>query len=179
MAQIFTRNADDGWSVTPLTAKAVELSGATPVEIANVSTDVKHSHSLPEIHLSESAGKEVWALLIPAEFQIWVNGRRVSQIRILRHRDSIWSPGSDAVFFSTEKLAKVEVYPGHSERLDCPRCKLPIREGHEIVVCPGCSTAHHMLPAEDLPCWTYNATCSACSYSSDMSDDLRWVPEIA
>ena len=181
MAQIFSLDPTGSWSVTPVPTEPVQLAGIHPVDMRPLSEGVVNDSRHPEIHRGEYAGKAVWVLLIPAQFSIWVNGRRTGHIRVLRHRDSIWWPGADAAFFSTEKLAKVEIYPGHSERLDCPRCKKPILEGNQIVVCHGCSTIHHMEPDPPLRlnCWTYSDHCGACPYSSDMSGGLRWVPEVA
>ena len=38
-------------------------------------------------------------------------------------------------------------------------------------------TNYHMTI--ELHCWDYGPHCCGCTYSTDMSDELRWVPEAA
>ena len=81
-------------------------------------------------------------------------------MRVLRDRDEILLPGiprndgeqadvADAepqrLFFSTERLAVVEPFPGGAKAVFCSRCKQVIDSGHRAVRCPSgrCGLWHH------------------------------------
>jgi len=79
------------------------------------------------------------------------------------------------MFFSTERLATTEAYPGSPSRAFCPRCTQVIAVGEQAVRCPGCGLWHH--GTEQLPCWTYGECCAVCSQPTGVDAGFQWTPE--
>jgi hypothetical protein len=168
---------NDDWAIVNLDgdAKAVVLDGdaANPIRVRCSSSDAG-----PVLILG--AGRETeqktWVLLAREKAEVRVNGTRVlGGLRVLRDRDEI-AVGGSRLYFSTERLARVEPFAGPEERVvACPRCKQPMEPGTPSVCCPGCGLWHHQT--EDLPCWTYSAVCSMCSQKTDLDAGFGWTPE--
>jgi hypothetical protein len=79
------------------------------------------------------------------------------------------------VFYSTERLALVEEFPGANAPAYCPRCKQAIASGHPAVKCPGCGVYYHQ--SNELPCWTYTDVCALCPQSTALDAGYQWSPE--
>ena len=103
-------------------------------------------------------------------------------IRVLSHRDEIFLTGGASDFpsrfyFSTERLAHVEPFPGTDGSAICGRCKQPIERGDLAVRCPSanCGIWHHQT--EHLGCWTYSDHCALCPTPTALDSGFRWTPE--
>ena len=122
-----------------------------------------------------ATGNDAWVLLAAPSLGVRVNGRPVvAGIRVLRDHDEIVLGGSRC-FFSTERLARIESFPGADAAVICPRCKRPIQPATPAVRCPGCGTWHHQ--SDDLTCWSYTPTCALCEHVSALDAGFRWQPE--
>jgi hypothetical protein len=125
---------------------------------------------------SADAAAEDWALLAGPASTVRINGRRVDAgIAVLRDRDEIRVAASAPLFFSSERLASVSLFPDDGTRGFCPRCKQAIAAGSNAVRCPGCGIWHHA--SEELPCWTYAERCAACPQPTALDHGFRWTPE--
>ena len=127
--------------------------------------------------LAGASAQERWVLL--GDESIRVNGVPLaSGIRVLEHRDEIHVGENPPVYFSTERPAVIEAFPGAERPIRCPRCRLEIRPGDLAVRCGRCGIWHH--ENEEYPCWTYPEaeTCAACQVQPTTLDDrLSWFPE--
>jgi len=126
--------------------------------------------------------EEEWVLLAPFQARVWVNGTPLALgIRVLRERDEIQvqedgAPGRRRRFyFSTERRAAVEPYPGTDTSARCARCKRPIVKDTPAVRCPQCGAWHHQ--AGQWLCWTYDRKCAFCKQPTDTGTGFRWTPE--
>ena len=126
--------------------------------------------------LRHSASSDRWVLLAPRGSGVHVNGATApTGIRVLRDRDSIQLVSGRPIYFSTERLARVEPGPGSDRPIFCARCKTEIGVGHPAVSCPQCRAWHHQ--ATDLSCWTYAARCTACDQPTALDAGYRGCPE--
>jgi hypothetical protein len=178
MAHFWTHTTEHEWTIMPLDGDAAwTLTGQhdQPVCAGHVTNNSQSSVLLTSALLP---GKdETWILLAPPQQAVRVNGERVLLgICVLRDKDEIRVPGGVSLFFSTEKLARVELFPGiNGQRFFCPRCKQEIPLTSPAVRCPQCNVWHHQ--SEDLPCWSYSDHCALCDQSSALDADYRWTPE--
>ena len=119
-----------------------------------------------------AAGAE-WVLLArPGE--VAVNGAPVlSGVRVLRDRDELVLRGGAQFFFSTERLAAIEPFPG-AKAIPCPRCREPIEPGTSAVRCPLCTLWMH--ENEKRKCWTYAPKCH-CPQPTALDAGFAWSPE--
>jgi hypothetical protein len=99
----------------------------------------------------------------------------IGGLRTLSDQDEISCPAAGALFYSTERLARVEPLPALGYEVSCPRCRQPIASGSAAVRCPGCEVWHH--GSEELPCWTYAPTCALCQQQTAADTGYRWTPE--
>jgi hypothetical protein len=119
------------------------------------------------------AAAEFWVLVGPPD--VTVNGLPLlAGLRVLRDRDEVCA-GGHQVFFSTERLARVEPFPGAAQPIYCARCKDVIERGADAVRCPDCGLWCHQTA--DTPCWTYGETCALCPQPTDLDASYRWTPE--
>jgi len=115
-----------------------------------------------------------WLLLAARAARVRVNGELLGLgCRVLRDRDEVVF-GKSRSYFSTEKLACVEAFPGAAEKVFCVRCKQPIESGSPAVQCPGCQRWYH--ESIDLPCWTYGEVCGLCPHPTALDAGFRWEP---
>ncbi|HLG05507.1 MAG TPA: hypothetical protein VI383_05090 [Gemmatimonadales bacterium] len=125
---------------------------------------------------SAPSGRPEWHLLARDDSGITVNGLPLfSGVRTLLDRDEIGVPGLGPLFFSTERLARVEPLPAAGPEIHCPRCRQPVAPGTPAVRCPSCEVWHHS--SEELPCWTYAETCALCRQSTAFDTGYQWTPE--
>jgi hypothetical protein len=128
-------------------------------------------------------GADVFALLTPAEaqHQVRINGSPVlAGIRILQDRDEVvvrnCEGGSHRLYFSDEKIARIEQLKEQDHTVSCARCTKQINPGDQTVTCPACNAVHHQ--SDELKCWTYADKCanSMCYQHTEITSDFRWVP---
>lgn len=169
MAHLWIRQTD-GWAILPLERATLTLE------------DVRRVARPDAIGTDRAAlcrtrqGREEWHLVAASGSTIAVNGLPLSAgLRTLLDRDEIRAPGLGRVYFSAERLANVEPLPDLAHDASCPRCRQRIEPGAFAVCCPGCDLWHHQ--SEDLPCWTYAATCAMCQQSTAAHAGFRWMPE--
>lgn len=175
-ASILFWSDHDEWERAALDGDAFVLSrdARTAVRIDGEGQD----EAAPRLHRCDGEGSGAWALITPPGTDVWINGRRASAIHALRHRDAIWLPGAAPVYFSTERPVRVEPFPGSEHTTCCVRCKTPIATGQPACRCPGCNLWHHEDEANELRCWSYDATCAGCrSFATDLDGSLRWLPD--
>ena len=120
-------------------------------------------------------GSPVWALVVPRNSEVRVNGRAVfAGLRALADRDEIRA-GGQVHYFSTETLAGVEAFPGAERPVYCGRCRQQIEMGTPAVRCPGCGIWYN--ESAELPCWTYSEKCTFCGHSTALDAGFSWTPE--
>ena len=174
MANLWNLEDDDRWTPTALHSVAI-LDGGTInfVERSRVAALSGEVLLLPSAFNTQAAK---WMLFAPAGSSVRVNDAPLDNgIRILADRDAIRVASLPAMYFSTEQLARIELYSG-DENVYCPRDKTLISEGDPAVCCPRCGVWHHEL--EDKGCWTYSGTCALCDQSTDLdAARFRWTPE--
>jgi len=130
----------------------------------------------------QSTDKGVGLLARPGA-RVLVNGQPVlGGFRVLEHKDEILV-GRTRLFFSSEATpAVVGFRPAVGARPStCPVCRGLIKEGEEIVQCPGCSRRFHQVePAEGRKarkCWTFADKCKICNHPTSLSGEPVWRPE--
>jgi len=169
--------AGASWVVMPITGDSQPLPGmeSQPEELTR-----KGKRDAAGATLMRTGGPddERWAILGPASVQ--VNGvPLLGGIRILNDRDEIRACDGAPFYFSTERLAKVEPFPGTGRRTFCARCKTEIAVGTPAVRCPGCGMWCHQSEADGLLCWQYpgTSTCPLCDFPNALDGTYRWSPE--
>ena len=179
MAHLWVRETSGDWAAALLRNNAMALTGdaESPLKVRSDAAVL----GAPIVLLScPGAEKETWVLIATTVVRVCVNGRPLlTGLRALRDRDEIRVDGSEPVFFSSERLAHVEPYPGGSASAHCPRCKLELIRDSPAVKCPSCAVWYHQDPdpPRELPCWLYSPTCPMCSQSTDLESGFRWTPE--
>jgi hypothetical protein len=119
--------------------------------------------------------KEMWALIAGPETAARVNANlAVAGIAVLSDRDEIQVGGRPAIYFSTERLARVEEFREEGN-VCCGRCRQPIRKGDPAVRCPGCGIWYNQ--SAQFPCWTYAERCAFCSQFTALDAGFNWSPE--
>ena len=122
-----------------------------------------------------ATGDGGWVLLARPLNSVRVNGRPVvAGLRVLRDRDEIVAGGARA-FFSTERLTRVEAFPGGEGAVFCARCRQQMETETPAVRCPGCGSWCHQR--DDLGCWLYAPACPLCDQATPLDAGYRWQPE--
>ena len=133
----------------------------------------------PVIHPHESpTGSTIWVLLAPHSSEVQHNDNPLETgVRVLADRDAIRVRGYGPLYFSSERLAEVQPFPGAPDTY-CPRCKLLIDEGDDAVRCVQCDLWHHESHRDEKRrCWTYSKTCSLCDQPTELDNpEFRWTP---
>ena len=126
---------------------------------------------------------ESWVLQTGGASAVRVNGSPLHMgLRVLQDRDEIALGHSMRLFFSTEREAKIEPFPGAEHPVYCARCKHEIIKGTPAVRCPRCDswTEEITEPSEAHPngrrCWSVIETCPMCDYPTTASG-FQWTPE--
>lgn len=122
---------------------------------------------------------EGWVIVFASAATAAANGLPTGGVRVLAHGDEIvYSTGQNSVrlIYSAERLARVGSYrpPQGGAKVYCGRCKEPIADGCDSVVCPQCGVAYHATT--QFPCWTYGPRCNCCGQSTDLAAGLNWSP---
>jgi hypothetical protein len=168
-------NAD--WVVAVLEEEIYRLTGDVHRPIASGQQDGARA---PAYILRHDGGPdgERWVLYSSPRGGVRVNATRLGLgMRLLRDRDEV-RLGRSRLIFSTERLARVEPFPGLGREVLCPRCKLPIDVGTPAVQCPNarCGLWFHQDVEHDLPCWTYAPTCASCEQPTSLEAGFAWTP---
>jgi hypothetical protein len=176
VAHLWLRDDADTWAVLPLEGAKVELADI-PVPLGRAlgaSSDAPLSPLL--VRTSEGTRPE-WALVASASSGVSIDGVPLrTGLRVLADRTEVHIAGAGSVFFSEERLPRVEVPASLGQAGRCPRCDQPIEVGTPLVRCPKCDVAHHQ--SDELPCWTYhNSGCALCSRPTDLDAGFQWTPE--
>jgi len=173
MAHLWNMEDAGSWVATPV-GDALALAGqaATIVDASHAAVAALERVVLRRL----TNPPDTWALLCAPGSDVLVNGVPVPLgLTVLSDRDEVRVPGQRVRFFSTERLARVEIFAETAADGFCPRCKQTIERGTPAVRCPGCGLWHHA--SNDLPCWTYAPTCAACSQETALDAGFRWTPE--
>jgi hypothetical protein len=181
MAILWLNSDGNDWVASELSCAAritgsrVEPLQADPPAQIDSSEPARDVLLLPE-HSDRPATK--WILLAPIGAGICVNETRFDTgIRVLADRDAIRWPGTSTIYFSTERLARIEAYPG-AEPVACARCKLEITHGEQSVCCPTCGVWMHERLTDGRTCFTYSDKCALCDQSTELdTPEYRWRPE--
>jgi len=177
MAQMwFLESCEDGgagpaapeWAPFPLEAAACRILDGRPVR----APATRGCRAASALLLRGQGDTEAWLLVGPETSR--VNGLPLlAGIRILQDRDELLLGGRRA-FFSGERLAVVEPFPGADRPIFCPRCKQVLQPHSPAVQCPQCRVWHH---SGELQCWAYTNRCALCDQPTDLSAGFRWTPE--
>src|SRR5262249_13722566 len=130
-----------GWKVAPVEQDNLVLDRAADGQVCVHPGTEGTSAAVRILHQRALEG-ESWVLL--SSSGIRVNGLPLTLgVRVLADRDEVLLGGTGRVFFSTERLARVEPFPGSERPVFCPRCRQPIDGGCAAVKCPQCGVTHH------------------------------------
>ncbi len=178
MCRVFVPK-NEGFEVQPLAADRyrVTVTGGGEPSVVSLG-DAAPSRTetlLLRIPGCADGAASAWAVLAGRTARVAVNGESLALgVAVLRHRDELRIEGAGPLYFSDERLARVEP----CDREDgprCPRCAQPIPCGDLAVRCPGCGVLHHQLPQR--PCWTHLPRCALCDVPTSLEGDLSWTPE--
>jgi hypothetical protein len=182
-------NAEDAWAAVELAQSAFVIVPGAAVPLCAIDETASLESPLLIQDSRDSAGDR-WLLLVRNGTGVLVNGDRVELgVRSLRDRDELLvlpkrssTSGSNAalehlpLYFSTERLPRVEAFAAGPRPVICARCHGSITEGN-VVRCPNprCRQYHHQADAQ--PCWAHLETCAAvgCGWPTHMTQ-YRWVP---
>lgn len=178
MAHLWLRAPDSvHWEPAPLTFGQDKGDETAAARVQGSAGGAPSRALVPDIRRIEIAGRERWLLLASGDQDARVNGRPVhAGLCEIDDRDEIRLGGETAFYFSTERLASAEPLAASGRPIFCQRCKLEVEAGRLAVRCPSCGAAHHQCA--DLPCWSYDGTCSACPQPTAMDAGFRWSPEV-
>ena len=169
MAQLWIRDAG-GWAVAPLDGTRLAMAGLPGA------APIRGAAGRAMLLRPGADDRGDWHLLAAPASGIAVNGLPLSAgLRVLADRDELQVPGSGTLYFSTERLARIEPLPALSHEVPCPRCRQPIATGTPAVRCPGCEVWHHGV--NEPSCWSYAPTCALCEHSTAADAGFTWTPE--
>jgi hypothetical protein len=170
MAHLWARTESRDWEPVKFEGDVLVLfSGAEAVAGLETDAAVVSRRSMP-------GGREAWVLLSPPSVDLRLNGAPLhTGIRVLEDRDAIQLSDGSPTYFSSERLAQVEPFPGSPGPVYCPRCKTEIEGGTPAVRCPGCDSWHHQ--SETFGCWLYAERCALCDHPTALDAGFRWSPE--
>jgi hypothetical protein len=156
----WTGHGEPEWVVQPLAGKwAVPLPAARTAAL---------------LLCSRAAAGESWLIMNVVPAGVALNGAPLrTGIRTLADRDEIRIAGLGRVFYSSERLAQVQPFPGADRRVDCSRCVQEMLPGTPAVCCPRCERWMHM--STELPCWSYAETC-LCPQPTTLNAGYQWTP---
>lgn len=174
MAHLWMQEATGGWVIVPLESDPLALDGMPPRRL-QASRLAPEARGGAFVMPFEQDGMERWALVDDGG-RVRINGHPpAAGLRILEDRDEIRIAAGATAFFSSEKAARVEPFPGAERPVHCPRCKLAIDPGAPAVGCPRCAIWHHQ--SDRYPCWTYAERCALCDQETALDAGFRFSPE--
>ncbi len=181
MSHIWVRDQENEWAILRLDCDALALDHSPPrplpAEEAVASARAGDRAILIRLSGRRDAGDDRrWALLASGRSRVRINGLPpIAGLRILDDRDEIAVTGPGTIYFSTERQARVEPFPGGDEPAHCPRCKLAMEAGSPAIRCPRCDTWHHQSSV--YPCYTYTDSCALCDQPTAVDAGFRFTPE--
>lgn len=125
------------------------------------------------------ARAERWFAVLGQDVPLLVNGLPVrTGLVALSDRDLLSFAGdSRELAFGTRRDARIERFDGVADTY-CPRCKLVLEAGQQVVACPECGAVHHQDEQAELPCWTYAQSCVHCDCPTDLDAPATlWTPD--
>lgn len=176
MGHTWEKDDVGGWVDHPLEAEMVALGQEGPIPL-QVDEQLGCVSGPVLMRSLDSSNEERWLILCVPGSRARVNETPIPVgARLLKDRDAITFSGRHTVFFSSERLAQVEPYPGTTDDTCCIRCKLPLDPGAPVVRCPNpeCGFFHH--ESVQHPCWTYADGCAACGHPTDLDAGFQWSP---
>jgi hypothetical protein len=184
MAHLWIRDDEQNWTAHALDGHDFDLVPNPPQAIDLARDPVADPDPMaraPHVLLCQTriGSRELWALVAGRLHDVRVNGLPVATgVRVLADRDEIRVDGADARFFSTERQARAEPFPGSEEPVYCARCKDRLEMGQPAVRCPSCDVWYHQFEKDGKrrPCWTYADTCALCPRSTDLDGGYSWSP---
>jgi hypothetical protein len=170
MAHLWARTESGDWEPIKIEGDVFGLlSGQQAVARPGSDTALLCRRSAP-------GARENWVLLSSPSVDLRLNGAPLyTGIRVLEDRDAIQLSDGSPTYFSSERLAEVELFPGSPEAVYCPRCKTEIEAGTPAVRCPRCDSWHHQ--SEVFGCWLYAERCALCDHPTALDAGFRWSPE--
>lgn len=179
MSHLWIRNPDDhcAWDAARLDeAGAAYALCDGPTPLRRITGDDRDSEVLLTAAPPDAGGGERWLLLVGPDADVRVNGRALSAtgIGVLLDHDEIRMPAGTRLYFSTEREAQVEPFPGAGDPVFCPRCHQIVEKDTPAVRCPGGCAWYHQTG--ESPCWTYAPTCAMCPHATDLEAGLTWTP---
>ena len=176
MAHLWERNDTGEWEAVPADGDLTRLVPGLGSALADVpDRDLQSLETPVLLRLSGPGAREAWVLLTPPTVHLRVNGAPLhSGIRVLHDRDAIQLTDGSPTYFSTERLAVLEPFPGSPEPVYCPRCRTEIARASMAVCCPNCRAWHHQ--DEEFGCWLYADSCAMCDQPTALDSGFRWHP---
>ena len=171
----FWMQAASGWEAKKLELAQYDLASISAPQAGDRAPAPTHSKT-PQLIRAGGAGSHVWALAVPSNDRVRVNGRAVlAGLCVLGDRDEIRTSSGARYFFSTESLAGVETFPAKDRAVFCGCCRQKIDPGSPAVRCPGCGIWYNQ--SAELPCWTYADKCTFCGQQTALDAGFKWTPE--
>ncbi|MGH7467143.1 MAG: hypothetical protein ACRENP_04070 [Longimicrobiales bacterium] len=175
MAHLWLEESAEQWAVIPLESQRVSLARVHAVASRVRGPRPQQRSSDAYLVRTSARDRDVWHLLAAPEAAISVNGLPVlGGLRVLEDRDEIHVAGEDALFYSTEELARIVTMPETEQPMTCPRCRQRVEPGTPAVCCPCCKIWYHQTEA--LPCWLYAPFCAFCPQPTPFDTGFRWTP---
>jgi hypothetical protein len=175
MSQLWMREDDLSWGVLSLEDRAVRLD-LRPLRRVHGGLRKRGLDSRVVMFPRDPGHPEDWILLAGDRQPVRVNGFPLhTGLRLLQHRDRIRIGSEDPVWFSTERLAHVEPFPGSVRPTRCARTKIELTPEAPAVCCPECGTWY--AQSDQQPGWTYGDSCVMCRHPTDLTAGFRWIPE--
>ena len=190
MAHIWIEEETGAWRLAPLDKATYAVVSQREAPLNPLCDSTARLAGIALLRVAESATAD-WLLMAEADMPLFVNGAPLPLgIRKLRDRDEIlipaaagessgFSPPANRIrlFFSTERLARIEPLPGSDHEILCLRCRQTIRPGSLAVQCPNPACDHWYHEEGELLCWSYSPSCAICDQSTALDADYRWTPE--
>jgi hypothetical protein len=176
VSHLWLKDGDGAWVDHPLESDFVTISPAAPAPLVACQTLSRESGPLLA-RAWDARGLERWVLLDGNASRTRVNGAPMPiGARVLADRDAIALGEGRTAFFSCERIAQLELFPGDDNGTCCIRCKLPLEPGTPAVRCPApeCGFWHHQC--DDTPCWTYAESCAGCGHPTAFDTGFQWSP---
>lgn len=175
MAHLWISQEPEKWEILTLKTEAINMDPFPPQPLETSDEAVVEASSAVLLRLGEGDG--VWALIGSQGSDVRINGTGLATgIRILADRDEITIGKNPSMYYSTEKPATVEEFPGTGAAAFCPRCRQQIAAHHPAVKCPRCGVFYHQ--SKELPCWTYAEVCALCPQPTALDAGYQWTPEV-
>lgn len=178
MSHLWIRNAEGALVDHPLDTGILQLTPDGPAALA-VCKGLDGVSGPVLARKQDFQGEERWVLLCKPTGTTRVNGVPVFiGVRMLSDRDLISLGAGHRVFFSSERVAQIEPFPGEEDNICCVRCKLPLQPGKPAVRCPapGCGFWHHQ--SDEQPCWSYRDGCASCGHPTAFDAGFQWSPAV-